>query len=61
MTVIVFNPCNAAWDAVAATGRFQFKDGAGTGIVVAMLRDSEFPLNYLLRNEPNPMTWVAPT
>jgi hypothetical protein len=47
MTVIVFNPCNAAWDAVAATGRFQFKDGAGTGIVVRDAQGQRVPSQLL--------------
>ena len=47
MAVIVFNPCNAAWDAIATTGRFQFKDGAGGGIVVHDAQGQRVPSQLL--------------
>ena len=34
LAVIVFNPSDVAKDAIATTGRFQFKDRAGTGVVI---------------------------
>ena len=34
LAVVVFNPCTADRDGMATTGRVQFKDGAGTSMVV---------------------------
>ena len=34
MAIVVFNPCDSARDAIASTGKLQFKEGAGSGIVV---------------------------
>jgi len=47
MAVIVFNPCDTARDAIAATGRFQLKDGAGTGIVVRDAQGKQVPSQVL--------------
>ena len=47
MAVIVFNPCNAAWDVVVATGRFQFKEDAGSGIVVRDAQGQRVPSQLL--------------
>jgi alpha-mannosidase len=47
MAVIVFNPCMAPCDAIAATGRFQFKDGAGGGIVVHDAQGQRVPSQLL--------------
>jgi alpha-mannosidase len=45
--VIVFNPCDGPRDAIAATGRFQLRDGAGTGIVVRDAQGQQVPSQLL--------------
>ena len=53
MALIVFNPCGAARDAMAATGRLQFEDGAGADIVVRDAQGQAVPSQLLAaqRNE----------
>ena len=47
MAAIVFNPCIAARDAIAVTGRFRFKDGAGSGIVIRDAQGKRVPSQLL--------------
>ena len=47
VAVIVFNPCPAPCDAIAVTGKFQVKDGAGTTIVVRDTQGRQVPSQVL--------------
>lgn len=51
--IIVFNSCGSARDAVASTGRLQFKDAAGAGVVVRDAQGQTVP-SQLLTAERNP-------
>lgn len=47
MAVIVFNPCDAPCDAMAATGRFTLREGAGTAIVIRDAQGKQVPSQVL--------------